>query len=451
MSFIFVSHADADKLRIKPITDRLIQSRWRLFIDRPDAMLYTSTEIRGSIGRIIEGQNWSSSIDDAILEASCILLFASRHLLQTSKNRSVLKREVLVGDIHRKLVTVRIDDFDLAELGPDFPLTRNQYLDLFLPHGEGPSLDRKIERLNEAVEEKFAQARILKKGRFQAQSTLVKLQSPPTVDLIDHFVMMLDREAETSSFCLSSSRLSIVHAFDSARPWYFKRRLAERELPRTALCNPGSHEVEAQICENRWDRKRFNWVACPERSEGSDKRAAVEQIVRAFPELPLPSVLASDQECIQALLKRLCADRKPVLLTTFIRDESRLRNRNAYLIRSLAELLQQVPEERCRLLIRVEPASKSRPATGTWLKKLTSDAGIGEPIALGEVRKEDLYTWCDFMERYVERTALNVLDSISEIFGGESQMTFEELESKVKPVLQTWQLKPQYHRAPFFG
>ena len=179
MSLVFISHADADKLRIKPITDRLIKSRWRLFIDRPDVMLYGSTEIRGSIKRILEGEGWLSSIDDALGEASCILLFASRHLLHSPESRSILKREVLIGDFHQKLVTLRIDDFDLEELGPDFPLTKNQHLDLFLPHDDGPVLDRKIERLNEAIEEKFAQARVSKRGVFEGQSALDKPLSPP--------------------------------------------------------------------------------------------------------------------------------------------------------------------------------------------------------------------------------------------------------------------------------
>jgi hypothetical protein len=302
--------------------------------------------------------------------------------------------------------------------------------------------------LNEAIEEKFAQTRISKKGLFQAQSALAKPLSPPVEDLIDHFVMMLDREAETSNFCFSSSKLSIVQALESARPWYFKRRLAELELPRMMLRHP-SHEADAQMCEGHWDRKRFSWIACLERGEVHDLRAVVEQIVRAFPELPLPSVSTSDQECIQVLLERMSADRKAVLLTTFIRDEFRFRNRNTYLVRSLAELLQPVPQERCRLLIRVEPAPNTRPSTKTWLKRLTSDAGIGEPIVLEEVRKQDLYAWCDFMEGYVERKAQDVLDSISDIFGGRSQMTFEELESKVKPVLQTWQIKPKYQRTFF--
>ena len=216
------------------------------------------------------------------------------------------------------------------------------------------------------------------------------------------------------------------------------------------LRHAGSHDGEAQTYENQWDRKRFNWVARLDHSEGHDKRVAVEQIVRTFPELPPPSRLTSDEECAQVLLKRLCADRKPVLLTTFIRDEFRFRNRNAYLIRSLAGILQQVPENRCRLLIRVEPASKSRPSTATWLRKLTSEAGIGAPIALGEIRKQDLYSWCDLMERYVERTAIDILDNVSKIFGGNSQMTFEELELKLKPVLQNWQLRPPYHRTSFF-
>ena len=451
MSFIFVSHADADKLRIKPVTDRLINSRWKLFIDRPDAMGYTSAEINASIIRIIEGRSWLSCIDDALREAACILLFASRHFLQLSHNHTILKREVLIGDFHRKLITVRVDDFNLKELGDDFPLAKSQYLDLFLPHDNGPSLDRKMDRLNEAVEEKFKQVRVSKKGRFQPKATLAKPQSPPAGELLDHFVMMLDREAETSSFCLSSSRLSILQAFDYDRPWYFKRRLAELELPRMMLRHAGSHEGEAQICENHWGRKRFNLVARLDHSEEQDKRAAVEQIVRTFPDLPLPTRRTSDEECIQALVKRLSADRKPVLLTTFIRDESRLRNRNAYLIRSLAGILQQVPENRCRLLIRVEPASKSRPSTATWLRKLTSEAGIGAPIALGEIRKQDLYTWCDLMERYVERTAIDILDNVSGIFGGASQMTFEELELKLKPVLQKWQLRPPYHRTSFLG
>lgn len=162
------------------------------------------------------------------------------------------------------------------------------------------------------------------------------------------------------------------------------------------------------MCEGHWDRKQFSWVACLERDERRDIRATVEQIIRAFPELLLPSVSTSDRECFQAMLERLSADRKPVLLTTFIRDEFRFRKRNAYLVRFLAELLQSVPENNCRLLIRVEPAHNSRPSTKTWLKKLTSDAGIGEPIVLQEIRKHDLYAWCDFMERYVETNAQDI-------------------------------------------
>ena len=120
-------------------------------------------------------------------------------------------------------------------------------------------------------------------------------------------------------------------------------------------------------------------------------------------------------------------------------------------VRSLAELLQPVPENCCRLLIRVEPAPNLRPSTRTWLKRLTSDAGIGEPIVLEEVRKEDLYAWCDFMELYVERKAQAVLDSINDMFDGRARMTFEELELRVKPVLLTWQIKPKYQRGFFFG
>jgi hypothetical protein len=445
MSFVFVSHADADKLRIKPITDRLIKSRWKLFIDRPDDMGYSSDEIRQSIVRLRDGELWLPSLDRALAEAPSILLFVSKEFLRASDRISILKREVLVGDFHRKLVTVRIDDFDLRELGRDFPLTKSQYLDLFLPHGEGPSLDRKIDRLNEAIEEKFRQARTGRKGPFRPLSGRAGPRRQPTDDQIERFVMMLDREAETSSFCLSPSRLSIVQAYDSARPWYFKQRLAERELPRMMLQYRESREAVTEILENRWDRKRFSWVPSLERGEEHDKRAIVEQILRAFSDLRPPTARESDQACIEMLLKRLCSSQKPVLLTAYVEDKVRIRSRNSYLIRALAGLLEQVPEDRCRMVIRVGPAPGSRPATKTWLGKLAKEANIGGPIALGEIQKQDLYSWCEFMENYVERTAQDVFDCVSEIFGARERLTFQQLELEVKPVLQKWHVKPTFH------
>jgi hypothetical protein len=450
MSLIFVSHADADKHRIKPVTDRLLQMGWRLFIDRPDEMAYTSEEIKTGIDNIRVGHNWFATINDALKRASCVILFASVNLLDKSRNRSALKREVAIGDFHGKLITVRIDEFDLRDLGQDFGLSQNQYLDLFLPHGDGPGLNRKIERLIEAIREKLEEARKSEKGPFQANFTPPS-KAPPAMAaaLIDLFLMMLDRESETSSFCFSASRLNILVAPASARSWYFKRRLAERELPRIAVPQPAGDAAEALIYENQWDQKRFNWFPDLGRSEEQDMRAALEQIVRAFPELPLPSRQMSDQECIGLLLKRLSADRKPVLLTAYVEDKAKLRGRNAYLIRSLANLLQAIPEERCRLLIRVEPAANSRPATATWLKKLAAETSIGGPITLGDIRKEDLFAWCDFMEQHVERTAQNIFDSVSELFGTNTALTFADLEAKVVPALQEWPLRPQYHRTSF--
>lgn len=266
MSFIFISHLDDDKPRIKPITDHLIKFGWKLFIDQPDEMGYTSIEIRRSILRIMEGQSWLSSIDKALSESACVLLFASRNLLKKDEKHSTLKREVLIGQYFDKLVTVVIEDFDLRALGSDFPIRGNQYLNFFLPYEEGPSFDRKIERLDESIQKKCEQRRAKQNGPFSASATIMTL----TMDQVEQYVMMLDREKEAADFSRSDFFLNLVIADEAACPAHFKRRLAEIDLPRKVLLfDEGDDDavqfraklLRGHFDENRWSCRRFTWIA----------------------------------------------------------------------------------------------------------------------------------------------------------------------------------------------
>lgn len=82
MDFVFISHSNADKPRIKLITDELIAVGLTLWVDRPEEMSYTALEIKRSFLRIRPGKRSKDEIDDAALGAGCLLLFASYRVLE---------------------------------------------------------------------------------------------------------------------------------------------------------------------------------------------------------------------------------------------------------------------------------------------------------------------------------------------------------------------------------
>ena len=76
-----------------------------------------------------------------------------------------------------------------------------------------------------------------------------------------------------------------------------------------------------------------------------------------------------------------------------------------------------------------------------WLEGVALDARIGRVIALDKIKRHELSAWCDLMELLVDQTARNIGQSLKKVFARRKNMTFQELESKLRPIVKDWQLK----------
>jgi hypothetical protein len=452
MSLVFICHVEADKPRLKPITDRLLQLGWTLFIDRPDAMGYKFNEIK-HIRRIMDGEPWRKSIDAALREAKCVVFFASRHLLDSADYRAVLKREIVVADHSGTVLPVRIDDFDFRDLPYEFRrVMENQCIDFFLPHEEGPSFDEKMERLNDAVENKNKQLRTEAFGTFERPANPVAAR--PTEDQIDQFVMMMDRETEALAFTQSTGVLNLVQAKEADRPLYFDQRLARIELPRQRL-KPGGKTssttaLRAELLrglleEQSWTTCPFVWDAGLDLTPKHNMSLIVENLIgQAEPYLRARLASDEDKDRLQLLQRNLSANNRRLLLTTYVEDHPKTRDRNSYLIEGLSELLAPLEPDRCRLVVRVRPAETPRSSTRSWLENLSASAKTATLIVLNQIKRGHMQPWCDLMSLFLDGPALRMTDHIEEIFNQERgrQIAFRDLENKVRPIIQAWPLKP---------
>ncbi len=72
-SFVFVSHANADKGAIRHIVDALITANRKVWLDNPAAMGYASDEIDAYFHRIHAGRPWREEINEALLQHKGLL------------------------------------------------------------------------------------------------------------------------------------------------------------------------------------------------------------------------------------------------------------------------------------------------------------------------------------------------------------------------------------------
>jgi hypothetical protein len=120
MSFVFISHASQDKLRIKPLIDALLAAGVKVWLDNP-AALYSEHEVR-QFYRIRAGESggWRDEINDAKREAACILVCWSKRAtgdaVLEGRERIVWIGEADYGQTERKLVACTIDDVSPSAL-----------------------------------------------------------------------------------------------------------------------------------------------------------------------------------------------------------------------------------------------------------------------------------------------------------------------------------------------
>ena len=127
MSFVFVSHASPDKMKIRHIVEALIEAGEKVWLDNPAAMGYGEVEINRYFYRIRAGGRWRDEIDEALRQAGAVLVCWSEH---SKEDRRVWHSEATYARVEKKLLSCRIDDVEVEELPDDFH--EEQIIDLRL-------------------------------------------------------------------------------------------------------------------------------------------------------------------------------------------------------------------------------------------------------------------------------------------------------------------------------
>lgn len=126
--YVFVSHANEDKPKLKVLIEVLLDAGIELWIDRPEELGLGERLLDG--GRIKSGVDWQQEIRRGLEHAGCVLFVLSR-ASNSSTRSDELFREFEYGKISKKLVVAQIEPIDRAELNPFFRI--RQAIDLTKP------------------------------------------------------------------------------------------------------------------------------------------------------------------------------------------------------------------------------------------------------------------------------------------------------------------------------
>src|SRR5689334_11797573 len=83
MSFVFLSHASADKQKIKHVVDALIGADLKVWLDNPAAMGYSASQINAHFYHLQAGGRYRDRIDAALRAADVVLVCWSEKAKET--------------------------------------------------------------------------------------------------------------------------------------------------------------------------------------------------------------------------------------------------------------------------------------------------------------------------------------------------------------------------------
>ena len=131
-SFVFVSHASEDKSRLRPLLDALIEAGLKIWLDNPGhrSLGYTSREIEANFIDLIGGGRWAKQIDDALHQATCVLVCGSAIFAEKyadERRGKVLRDEVRGGQYGSRIVMCMLDMDHIGQL--DEALKQEQIVD----------------------------------------------------------------------------------------------------------------------------------------------------------------------------------------------------------------------------------------------------------------------------------------------------------------------------------
>ncbi len=152
MTFVFVSHANTDKKRVRHIVDALISANIKVWMDNPLAAGYSADEVRAHFHRIKAGTSWKDEIEDALRDARLVIVCFSEAFKEP--RREVFREEAIIARQGKKLVGCRVDDVDPTTLPYDFGKAEIKDLRQDLPDpGGARTLLGQVKRLPRIVED----------------------------------------------------------------------------------------------------------------------------------------------------------------------------------------------------------------------------------------------------------------------------------------------------------
>jgi hypothetical protein len=453
MDFVFISHSNADKPRIKLITDKLIEVGLTLWVDRPEEMGYTAPEIKRSFLRIRPGKPWKDEIDEAALSAGCLLLFASYRVLEEGRHH--WHDEIRFGHARKTILAARLDAVDLSKIpiaGRD--VSQLQKMDVLLPPDATSSNitgERRnaIDVLVDAVVEKLESQRAATFGTFSPTKSKV---SGPSAEQVQNLMTLLAREVEATEIA-NAGAVSLLCAHRPARADYLIQRMPKLELPcRAAIqAKTGAERRNLQalradiirgalnVPNGRWVPDLVPWTASADRGGASAANAflnaALERLGFAAHTPP-----QSPRELHQLLDD---VDDRVFLFTSFL-DISPARKNNEQLVRFIATWFASAPADRLRVLIHVQPEASWLNwlrRTDVWLHQASKDCKL---LDLNDVARTDLMAWEEITGHLFSTDKSGIGSTIDSAFGPKLDRTrrsIEELESNLKPSVAAWRLK----------
>ena len=123
--YVFLSHANEDKPKLRELVEALLDAGIPLWIDCPEELGLGERYL--NCGRIVAGADWQEEIRWGLENASCVLFVLS--VASNSQKRSnELFREFEFGKSRNMLVMAQIERVDQSELNPFFRI--RQVIDL---------------------------------------------------------------------------------------------------------------------------------------------------------------------------------------------------------------------------------------------------------------------------------------------------------------------------------
>ncbi len=131
MSFVFISHANEDKPRIRPIVDALLVAGHKVFLDNPDRAGYVDNEL-DQFYRLHADKSWEAQLHEALRECACVLVCwsvrATDKAVWEGHGRRVWMAEIDYARIENKGVYCIVDDTEPSRLPGNYSSDQSKFL-----------------------------------------------------------------------------------------------------------------------------------------------------------------------------------------------------------------------------------------------------------------------------------------------------------------------------------